>query len=98
MKAKDLVFSLKGNFVSWIPSPVLWDSEGKSAPISKLELFLTEWSRSYIVLALSKKSVFINGLVTLDLDSFSYCSKFQACLNEHEQSWNFLNKLNAVLD
>ena len=28
------------------------DSEGKSAPISKLEFFLTEWNRSYIVLAL----------------------------------------------
>ena len=28
------------------------DSEGKSAPISKLELFVTEWNRSYIVLAL----------------------------------------------
>ena len=28
------------------------DSKGKSAPISKLELFLTEWNRSYIVLAL----------------------------------------------
>ena len=26
--------------------------QSKSAPISKLELFLTEWSRSYIVFAL----------------------------------------------
>ena len=33
--------------------------QGKRAAISKLELFLTEWSRSYFVFALRKKLTFV---------------------------------------
>ena len=36
-------------------------SEGKSAPMSKLELFLTEWNRSYIVLTLVSE-YFVNSI------------------------------------
>ena len=56
--------SVKNNsnfeIAAFFPSPYRW---WKSAAISKLELFLTEWSRSYIFLALVL-------LVNLKLDPF----------------------------
>ena len=45
-------------------------SEGKSAPISKLELFLTEWNRSYVVFALT--ITYMNSFLDIFCSKASY--------------------------
>ena len=44
----------------WEINQLFFDSQEKRAVISKLELFSTEWSRSYIVLALDKVQMLLS--------------------------------------